>query len=158
MSGVHLHLLLSHVPIMGVLIGAGLLAAAILFRSRQVTIASLVLFALMALAGAATFATGEPAEDAIEHFPDVTKQRIERHEDAAKVAAGATYLLGGASLIGLLVIYRFPRLARWTTPLVLVLSLGVAGLLAWAANRGGEIRHTEIGSSLRIAGGSEGHD
>lgn len=47
------------------------------------------------------------------------------------------------SLIGL-VVFRSRALARWVVPTAFVLALGATATMGYAANLGGQIRHTEI--------------
>ena len=49
-------------------------------------------------------------------------------------------------LIGLAV-FRSQALARWVVPTALVLALGATATMGYAANLGGQIRHTEIRST-----------
>ena len=89
------------------------------------------------------FFTGEPAEDVVEKLPGFSRAITERHEDAALVSLVAMGLTGLYCLITL-VVYRTRPPARWVTPLALVASLGAASVMGYAANLGGQIRHTEI--------------
>ncbi|CAN5337688.1 hypothetical protein BH09PLA1_BH09PLA1_00110 [soil metagenome] len=152
MTGVHLHLLISHVPIVGVLFGIALLAWGMIRRSNDVNTASLLLFIVIAVSGAAAFLSGEPAEATAENLAGVSKSTIERHEDSAKIAAISTYVLGAASLVGLIVIHRVKRSSPFVFGSALVLAFVAAGLLSWTGNLGGQIRYTEIGSPPQSTG------
>jgi drug/metabolite transporter (DMT)-like permease len=143
----HLHLILSHLPVVGVFIGIALLVWGYVVHSGDVKRASLALFVACALGAAATFATGEPSEERVEKLPTVSHDAIERHEDSAKPAAIATYVLGAASLAGLVWVWGFkPRRSEWVYMVAIVLAVVAGVLLARAANLGGLIRHPEVGS------------
>jgi uncharacterized membrane protein len=142
----HVHLMLSHLPVVGVLVGIALLAWGFVARSMDVKKASLGLFIACALAAVVTVATGESAEERVESLVGIRESSIERHEEAGKTAALATYILGGGSLVGLLVIWRFRRASQWVFVGVILLALATAVVLMRAANIGGTIRHPEIGS------------
>jgi hypothetical protein len=90
--------------------------------------------------------TGEPAEDAIERLAGVTDSVIEAHEAAALVSLIAVELLGVLGLAGLLL-----SRSRFSPMLVIRSAFGVAlitaGLMAWTANLGGRIRHSELQGS-----------
>jgi uncharacterized membrane protein len=148
----HVHLAISHVPVMGVIFGILLLVWGFARRSAEVKRASLALFILSALGAAVTFATGEPAEERAESFAGVSGRAIERHEDAAKLAAAVTYALGVASLLGLGLLWKFPgRAASVVMPVVLAIALVNGALLARVANLGGAIRHPEVSASADVA-------
>jgi len=143
MNAAHLHLLLNHLPVMGTVIGVMLLALARARRSDELFRASLALFALLAVAAVAVYLTGDGAEDLVERLPGASKSLIEAHEEAALIATIALGIYGIAACVTLFV-GRFRALPRWTATAALVVSLIPLGLMAWTANRGGQIRHTEI--------------
>lgn len=152
MTWVHLHLLLNHVPVIGSVGGLLLLGYAAVRPSAEVLRLTLGMFVALAGIGVLVFLTGEPTEELVERLPGISEAFLERHEDAALVA---TALLGvyGAIALGALVLYRgaraIPRAAVW---LLLALALIPTSAMAWTANLGGQIRHSEIraetGSSL----------
>ena len=143
MNGVHFHLLVNHIPVIGMLIGLVVFALGVWRRNDSWTRLAFGLFVVVALASLATMLTGEGAEEAVERLPGVTDAVIEPHEEAAKIAAIAAYVLGAISLAALVWVRRRP-LPRTLTVLVLPVVLLVAGLMAYVANLGGQIRHTEI--------------
>jgi hypothetical protein len=160
MNIAHIHLLLNHVPVIGTFIGIALIAWAILRRSTEVAKTALGLFILLAPIALVVYLTGDPAEHLVEHLPGVTDAAIEAHEEAATVAAIA---LGGLGVLTLWALVHFRRraLPKGVVLVALAYSLGVGGLMAWTANLGGQIRHTEIRAgalpaSARSAAGQGG--
>lgn len=145
MSTVHLHLLLNHVPVIGTIIGLCLLAYAALRKDEGLARASLGMFAILALVAIATFLTGEPAEEAVEGLAGVSESVVERHEEAALLSTIALGVLGALSL-GILLRFRRRHLPRQAAVALLAAGLVPAGAMAWTANLGGQIRHTEIRS------------
>lgn len=144
MNGAHLHLLINHIPVLGTFFGLALLAFAVWKRSDELRKAALGTFVIAALAAAATYFTGEPAEDVVKGLPGVSGALMHRHEDAAGIALGGSIALGVLALGGL-IWYRWGRQTRtWFSTLALVAAIIVTGLMAWTANLGGQIRHTEI--------------
>ncbi|MBI4538266.1 MAG: hypothetical protein HY704_01980 [Gemmatimonadetes bacterium] len=155
MNPAHLHLLVNHLPVIGLIIAILLLAAATLARSGALVRASLGLLVFLAFAAVAVYLTGEGAEEVVERLPDVDDAFIEGHEEAALVAAIATGALGVVSLAGL---WRFRR--PRTIPgrfaiLLLILSLVPAALLTWTAHLGGRIRHQEARPGWSAPAGAE---
>jgi Na+/proline symporter len=153
MSFVHLHLLLNHVPVIGIVFVVFVLLAALRLRNDGMAKLALIMLAGIAAVTALVYFTGEPAEDAVEKLAGVSKAIIHDHEEAAELSFIATSI-GGVLALVVLWFNRRRELARAT----IVASLGgvlvISGMMAWTANLGGAIRHTEIGAS---AGGEVGH-
>ncbi len=143
MSLVHLHLLMNHIPVIGILFVVVILIAALRLRSDSVAKLALVLVAGVAAISALVYFTGEPAEDAVEKVTGVSRAMIHDHEEAAEVAFVATAFAGLAALAALWW-YRAKALPRSVLTGALVVSLAISGLMAWTANLGGQIRHSEI--------------
>jgi len=157
MNVAHIHLMLNHLPVMGAAIGVLLLAAAFLRRSDELTKASLALLALLGVASVVVYLTGEPAEKIVEKVAGFSESLLERHEDVALLATISMGVLGALSLLTLVVFRRRP-LPRWTTAVALVLSVGAAAVMAYTANLGGQIRHTEIRSTGAVVTPTFGDD
>lgn len=143
MSSAHIHLLLNHIPVIGMLIGLVVFTLGVWRRNDSWTRLALGLFAAVALVALATMLTGESAEEAVEQLPGVSESLIGTHEDAAKLAAIGAYVLGAISLATLVWVRKRP-LPRVLTVIVLPFVVLVSGLMGYTANLGGQIRHTEI--------------
>ena len=143
MTTVHVHLMLTHVPVLGTVFALGLLTVGLLRRSDELKKMALWAFAVSAAFAIPVFLTGEPAEDAVKRLSGVSKAAIETHEDAAKVAFGVVLALGALALGGLALLRR-RSVPQWFAVSMLGLSLVSGGLLAWTADLGGKVRHTEI--------------
>jgi uncharacterized membrane protein len=151
MNMAHLHLLLNHVPTVGFGIGVGLLLVALAGRDDKLTRLSLGVLFLIALLAIATYQTGNAAAEAIERLPGVSQAFIDRHQDAALLAFLFIQITGAVAWLGLWQFRRISRPTRRTLSAVLVLSIVTFGLMARAADIGGEIRHPEIRSSQEAA-------
>lgn len=149
MDAAHLHLLLNHVPVIGLVFSTLLLAYGLATRSGDVTKASFWALGLVAAAAAVVYLTGEPAEHLVEGLPGFSEPAMERHEAAALWATWAAVAAGAVALGGLYM-YRGVGVPRRFGVLVLVLSLVALVPMAWTANLGGQVRHEEI------RGGSDG--
>jgi uncharacterized membrane protein len=153
MNGAHLHLMLNHLPVLGVGFGLLLLLAAKFGKSTDLTRAGLVVFVLAAGAAGTAYLTGEPAEEAVEEVASVTEQSIEQHEEAATVALVLTGLLGAGALFGLVSYRRQALPPAWFTGTALIGALVAGGAMAYTANLGGQIRHPEISGQIAQVGG-----
>jgi beta-lactamase regulating signal transducer with metallopeptidase domain len=108
MDLLHFHLVLNHVPVIGMGIVLLLLVGALLRRSAELMRATLVLIVVLGLAALGAFFTGEPAEDGVEHLPGISKATISAHEEAAELALAAMETLAVIALLGLLMWARRP--------------------------------------------------
>lgn len=142
MNEAHLHLLLTHIPVVGILFGLLILAYALLAKKGEARAIALAVFILSGLAAVAVYLTGEAAEEAVEGLPGISEILLERHEEAAVIALVAAVLLG---LVSLAILFLSRRgVSGRLTGAVLVLALVVGGVMAWTANLGGQINHPEI--------------
>ena len=144
MNAAHLHVILNHIPIVGVPIGLGLLVYGMIRRSTEVKRASLLVFIAMGVIAVPTFLAGQGAEDIVEHLPGVSHDVIENHEGAGTVALIVTASLGALSLFILLWSFRTATVSGLAAVVLLASAGAVSGWLAWTGNLGGKIRHTEF--------------
>jgi hypothetical protein len=146
----HLHLILTHVPVIGVPFLLLLLTIGLARKSSEVVTIALVLTVGVAAATGGVYLTGEPAEEALEHTAWFSEQLTDTHEDLAAVALGVTLATGALAVVAL--VYR--RGGRWLTRLAWFGLLVSTLILGWTAWSGGQIRHDEIRSP--VAGRSPG--
>jgi hypothetical protein len=148
MNWAHVHLIINHVPVIGVPGAILLLCYGIIRKSQEVKMLSLGFFVLIALITLAVFFSGQSAADFIKelHLQGVTEAFIGRHEEIADLAVVFMELLGLLSLTGLFLLHRKGAIPAWTVVSVLILSILTAGVVGFTANLGGQIRHTEIRS------------
>jgi hypothetical protein len=168
----HIHLLLNHVPTIGFAIGLFLFLWAMIAKSADLRRAALVIFVGIAIMTIPTYWTGNAAAETIcpgmdpgasNYSPgrpcaDTTLSidLIQTHEGAALIAFTVIEITGAFAWLGLWQIRRFSHASNWNLMVVLVLSLAAMGLVARAANIGGEIRHPEIREQQQVTT-PEGH-
>lgn len=163
MSAPHIHLILNHFPVVGAAAAAGLLTLAVLMRRDVLARAGLWALVVSAAVAVPVFLSGNAAEDVVEEL-GVAEAVIEAHEEAALLALVALLVLGAVGASALWLYRRRAEVPRKLVVGLWVLSLGAGLLVARAANRGGEIRHTEIrgelfgGAAAAEAGGDGGDD
>ncbi len=146
MDSTHLHLLLNHFPIIGTIIGSGIMAYGYFAQSEDTKKAALLTWVAMAVCAIPVFLTGEPAEEMVEGLPGVSEALIEAHEEAAEQAIWVMEALGLLALIGIFIKFKNTTTARTVMGITFALSLVTFGLMARTGNLGGQIRHTEIRS------------
>ena len=140
----HLHLLLNHFPTIGFAVGLGLFLVALFRKSNELKQASLVIFIAMALLSLPTYLSGNAAQFALKGKAELPETMVQAHQDAALLGLVFMELTG---LLAWFELWRHRYVSRaqnWALPAVVVLSLATFGLMARAANIGGELRHPEI--------------
>ena len=147
MSAAHFHLMLNHIPFLGLVFGAVLLAYGLWRGAEDVQKASLGLLAVAGLSAIAVYLTGEPAEEIVEGLAGVSHDAIEAHEEWGWYALIAGIATGVVALGTLLVGWMRERLGRGAVVLTLVLALLSSGLIGYTANLGGKISHPELRAS-----------
>jgi len=147
MDATHLHLILTHFPIVGTLIGIGILAYGQFVKNDDIKKVALVTFILMAILTIPVYLTGEEAEETVEHIAGVSERLIENHEELAEKAIWLMGFLGILSVINLFAIIKKLSFAKTISLITLIVSLATFGLFAKVGSLGGEIRHSEIRTS-----------
>jgi uncharacterized membrane protein len=146
MDATYLHLVLTHFPIVGTVIGIGILVYGQFSKHNEIKKVAFATFILLAILTMPVYLTGEGAEETVEHLPGVSESLIESHEELAETAIWLMGLLGVLSLINLFAIIKKLSFAKTLTLITLVVSLGTFGIFAKVGSLGGEIRHSEIRS------------
>lgn len=142
-SGVHMHLLVNHVPILGALFALSLLAASFVWSPDVLRRTALVVLIATAAAAAVADLTGEPAEDAVKGLPGVRREAIHAHEEMAEASYIGAVALGALALGGL-VRWRRAPVPRSATLVALAGTVALSGAMAYTGLLGGRIRHTEV--------------
>ncbi|MCX6209069.1 MAG: hypothetical protein NTZ59_06085 [Bacteroidetes bacterium] len=147
MNQTHIHLLITHLPIFGSILGGLVLAYGIWTKSNQTKIAAYYLLIISSIGAVIAYFTGEGAEETVEKIPGISKNIIEQHSDFAMYALVSLSILGVVVLIGLFLSLRKSTLSRTIAITTFFISLISFGLVVWTGYLGGKIRHTEINSA-----------
>lgn len=144
MDQTHIHLLITHLPIFGSILGGLVLAHGLWTKSNQTKMAAYNLFIISAIGAIIAYLTGEAAEETVENIQGVVEATIKTHEEFALFALISLVILGIASVLGLYLTLSKSSLTRITAFVILFISLISFGLVARTGYLGGQIRHTEI--------------
>jgi uncharacterized membrane protein len=151
MDATHIHLILNHFPIIGLLFGTVFLGYALFAQSKVLKEAALVIFIITALVSVPVFLTGEEAEHKVEDFSNVSEHMIEEHEEHAEISIWAIEILGVLSLVGLYFSNKGDeRKAKKLIIVALIFSFFVFVNLAITGYYGGKISHQELRESENI--------
>ena len=144
MNDAHWHLVLNHFPIIGTILALGTLIAGILLKNNSVKNTAYVLFIVSAIFAALSMSTGEGAEEMVEDMPNIGKRIIHEHEEIAEKLAIVLYLLGGISILGIVLNLKNHAKAKFISIVALIVAVGAVFVAQLVGSSGGEIRHTEI--------------
>lgn len=144
MNDIHFHLVVTHLPIVGVLIGFLVLLTGYITKSPQVKATALGIFIFSALAAIAAFYTGEAAEDIVENLSGMSETLIHKHEEQAELFYTMMLVLGGASLVTMFIHYKKFAFVKYGFIAVLLLSISNIVISKYVGTSGGEITHVEI--------------
>ena len=144
MNEAHLHMVVNHFPIIGILLGFGVLVAGIVLKNDSVKNTAYCLFIVGAIFAAISMATGEGAEEMVEDMPSVGKHIIHEHEEMAEKLAIVLYVLGVVSILGLYTTIKKHAKAKLVSYLALTIAVVGIFLGIRTGTTGGEVRHTEI--------------
>lgn len=147
MNQTHLHLLITHLPIFGSILGGLVLAYGLYSKSNHTKIASYGLFIISALGGGVSYLTGEAAEHTVEDIQGISDTMIEQHEDFALYALVSLIILGVISIIGIYLTIKRSTFSRSIAVVIFFIALISYGLVARTGYLGGQIRHTEINAN-----------
>lgn len=156
MNDAHLHLAVNHFPIIGTILGLGILIAGIVLHNKSVQNTAYVLFVIAAIFGFFSMYTGEGAEEMVEDFPGIGKAIIHEHEELAEKLAIVLYLLGGISVLGLILNVKNHAKAKFISVVAVIIAIPAVYVSTLVGTSGGEIRHTEIRENyLKTTGSAE---
>jgi hypothetical protein len=144
MNQTHIHLLITHLPIFGSILGGLVLLHGIGTKSNQTIIAAYNIFVLSAIGAGIAYFTGEAAEETVENIQGVAEATIKTHEEFALYALICLIFLGLTSIIGLFLTITKSSFIKSTAIFILFVSFVSFGLVARTGFLGGQIRHTEL--------------
>lgn len=147
MNWAHVHLILNHIPLIGIGFTILLFIIALIRNSRELITVSLIFTIIVALWAIPAYLTGEPAEEIVEELPGISENLIEQHEEFAEKAFILLEVVGGLALITLIARRYSERFGGWLMAITLVGLVVGGGMIAWTSNLGGKINHPEISSN-----------
>ena len=148
MNDAHIHLVVNHFPIIGTILGLGILISGMILKNNSVKNTAYSLFIIAAIFAFISMSTGEGAEELVEDMPSIGKQIIHEHEEMAEKLALVLYLLGIVSMVGLYTNFKNNSKANLVSYLAVVIAAVGVFLAQQTGTTGGEIRHTEIRANI----------
>jgi uncharacterized membrane protein len=147
MNQTHIHLIITHLPIFGSLLGGIALFHGLLTKTRQTLVAAYILMIISTLGVGIAYLTGEAAEETAEKIPGIVKNMIGQHEDVALIALISLILLGISSIFGIFFAVKQSALTFKIARVTLIICFISFGIISYTGYLGGKIRHTETYNS-----------
>ncbi len=144
MNQTHIHLLITHLPIFGSLLGGLVLTHGVFTKSIQTNIAGYYILILSSIGATIAYLTGEGAEETVENIQGVLENTIKQHENFALYAFISFIILGLLAIIALFFTWNKSSFSRITNNILMLVSFISFILVARTAYFGGLIRHTEL--------------
>ncbi|NOQ71726.1 MAG: hypothetical protein GQ574_06990 [Crocinitomix sp.] len=146
MNGAHFHLIVNHLPIVGVIIGTLVMITGFLLRKNQIKQTALGINIFSAITGVAAFLTGEAGEEVVEDLSGISETLIHIHEEYAETFLILSIILGVVSIITLFLSIKNHKLTKYGFLAALLLSISLIVVGKVTGTSGGEISHPEIRS------------
>ena len=144
MDELHLHLIVNHLPIIFPIVGIIILLIGIFSKSEVTKRNAYVIFILGAITSIAAMVTGENAENSATKIAGLSESLIEKHVDISEIFAILTYVLGGISLVALILSFKNSVISKYAPFAVGLLAIVCVFFGQKVGTTGGEVKHTEI--------------
>jgi hypothetical protein len=155
MTAHHLHLLLNHFPIVGLLVMLAALLIALWNNNKMLLHFSLVGIIALTLMTIPLHETGEAAEDVVEKSTTINERIIEEHEEAAEWATPLMYISGALALIGLFFSLKRDGIPVAIKSVLIIILLMTQVAMIRTGYLGGKIRRPELQNSGNTTGAAE---
>ena len=144
LNAAHLHLVLNHVPTLGMAVGLALLLLALIRRHEVLVHVGLEVLFVIALVTLPVYVTGAAAYAHLRNGADFSDIAARMHQDVALTGFAVTEFAGFVAWVALWQSRRTGRAGRGLVAAVTLLSLLALAIMGRAATLGGEIHHPEI--------------
>lgn len=147
LSSEHLHVLLNHLPLVGLMLAAVVLVVALALRNRPTIVFGLALVGLTAGTAWPVIESGQSSYVRVRELADEEgKAHLRHHMALAERWDKLYYATAGVAVLGLLAAWKWPR--GFHALAVLAALLAAASLVAGVviAEAGGKVRHPEFRS------------
>lgn len=158
LNDAHLHLLVNHFPILGVVFSFLIVLYAFLRPSVETYRIASLLFVFSGIMSFVAYQTGGPAASFLKQYPEIVRSKIGAHAEFSDIALWVSLGTSAIVLIFLVVSYMRDRFPNWMRFTLLLSQLACIGLLSYASHLGALIRHVEIDPNPTQVTGTESYE
>lgn len=144
MNNAHLHLIFTHLPIVGLGFAIMVNLYALLKKNIELRKLSLWFYVIIGIFAALAYSTGDGAEKIMETYPGIGEDIIEPHENVALFFFLGLMIVAGVALIGLYVTKTKERMLKKFNLYLFIAAVLISILAVKTGITGGAIRHSEI--------------
>ena len=144
MNATHLHLMFTHLPIVGLGLAILINLYAIINKSNELKKLTLWGYFIIGLFSIFAYITGDGAEEIIKTYPGINPDSIEIHEHIALLFFIGLMIIAGVSIIGLYITRKKEIFLKKFNLYLLIASILLSVLAYQTGSTGGNIRHSEI--------------
>ena len=151
MVPVEAHLVLNHVPLVGLIFGLVFFVAGWKRSSQAALLAGLRIFVAMGIVVLLVAGSGLVSANLLAEEAWLDPDALSGHQQVGILTLVVLVGLGGFSGVTLFMSRTIPQFPAWAMTTVLVLALAGVGASMWAAYLGGALRHTELGRAHPVS-------
>lgn len=151
MVPVEAHLVLNHVPLVGLMFGLVFFVAGWKRLSQAALLAGLRIFVAMGIVAFLVAGSGLVSANVLAEAAWLDPEALSGHKQVGILTFVVLVGLGGFSSVMLFVPRNTQTCPAWAMTTVLVLALAGVGASMWAAYLGGALRHTELGRAHPVS-------
>ena len=144
MNDAQLHLVFTHLPIIGLGFGILLNLVAILRKSQELQKLTLWYYLLLGVFALLAYLTGDDAGKMMQTYPGITEDIIEPHENFALFFFIGLMVTSALAMVGLYITKTKVQFLKKFNLILLIAALLLSILAVKTGSTGGAIRHIEI--------------
>ena len=144
MNAAHFHLMVTHLPIVGLGFALLLNLVAVIRKNPELRTLSCWCYLLVALLSVLAVTTGDGAGEILLTYPGTSKDAVENHETWGYIFFYALMLNGALAIVALWCSRKNPILMKNFNTAMLIIALATTFLAYQAGTTGGALRHPEI--------------
>ncbi len=150
MNSIEIHLILNHIPILGVAFVSLYLVIATIVKNTFMQKVSLWILLGVALVTIIVYLSGLRAETLVESLPNASKALLQLHEKVARISSLTIWAIAGITLLGLTFLRSKEQLFQYFVRGILAMTLLSTSLFILTGYLGGQVTHSEIRSTLAV--------
>jgi hypothetical protein len=151
MIPVEAHLVLNHVPLVGLMFGLVFFVAGLKRSSEAALCAGLRIFVAIGVVVLLVAGSGLVTANLLAEAAWLDPDALSVHRQVGLLTLVVLVALGGFSGVMLFASRNTPLLPAWAMTTVLVLAIAGVGVSIWTAYLGGGLRHTELGRGHHVS-------
>ena len=144
MNSAHLHLMFTHLPVVGLGFAIVTSLFALCWKSDDLKKYSLWAYIILGIGAVLAYITGDGSAEIIKTYPGITEELTEPHEEVAAWFLTGILIMSAIATAGLYYVRLGKVKLQKINVAILIIAVLLSILAIQTAITGGKIRHTEI--------------